>query len=199
MGAVERGAIPNISPEREPSLALPWWSPDPRGVIFIDSVHISTSLRRFLARCEWDTTVDRCFRAVIEGCVRSEKGRWITDEMVDAYCHLQALGYSHSIEVWAHERLIGGLYGVLVGGIFTAESMFFVQSNASKVALLDLAARLKLAGGVLIDTQTTSDHLKSMGATEVPRAAFLDLLSIHRERPVEMGTSRLPAARFVWE
>jgi leucyl/phenylalanyl-tRNA--protein transferase len=113
-----------------------------------------------------------------------------------AYQRLHDLGHAHSLEVWAGGELVGGLYGVAVGGVFTGESMFHLASDASKVALADLTARLAEAGGHLIDVQMVTPHLASLGAREVPRSVFLALLARVRDQPVRLATDRLPVARL---
>jgi leucyl/phenylalanyl-tRNA---protein transferase len=190
-----------IFPWPHPGAPLPWFSPDPRGVIPLDGVAVSRSLRARLRRSGWETTVDRAFAAVLAGCADRpglvrEGGTWITPPMRAAYRRLHDLGHAHSLEVWAGDELVGGLYGVGVGGVFTGESMFHLASDASKVALVDLAARLTEAGGRLIDVQMVTPHLASLGARDLPRAAFLELLAEVRDDPVRMATDRLPVARL---
>ena len=194
--SIRSGHIPNLTPERQPSLEIPWWSPDPRGVLLLDAVHISGSLRRCLRHCGWTTTLDVCFEKVVENCVRGEIMRWITPEMIAAYTKLHHLGHAHSIEVWEGEELIGGMYGVVTGRVFTGESMFFLRANASKVALVDFADRLREAGGLMIDTQTSSEHFKSMGAQEMPRAQFLEILAAVRDKGVRIRMDRLDVSRL---
>ncbi|HEX2272976.1 MAG TPA: leucyl/phenylalanyl-tRNA--protein transferase, partial [Acidimicrobiales bacterium] len=137
--AYRRGVFP--WPHRR--VALPWFCPDPRAVIPAGGVHVSRSLRRRLRRAGWETTVDADFAAVVGACaVRSRReGTWITREMADAYERLHELGWAHSVEVWEGEELVGGIYGVRVGGCFTGESMFHRRSDASKAALVDLVTR----------------------------------------------------------
>jgi leucyl/phenylalanyl-tRNA---protein transferase len=190
-----------IFPWPHPGAPLPWFSPDPRGVIPLDRVAVSRSLRARLRRSGWETTVDRAFSAVLAGCADRtgpvrEGGTWITGSMRVAYQRLHDLGHAHSLEVWAGGELVGGLYGVGVGGVFTGESMFHLASDASKVALVDLTARLAAAGGRLIDVQMVTPHLASLGARDLPRAAFLDLLAGVRDAPVRLATERLPVARL---
>jgi leucyl/phenylalanyl-tRNA---protein transferase len=126
-----------------------------------------------------------------------EGGTWITPPMRVAYQRLHDLGHAHSLEVWAGGELVGGLYGIGVGGVFTGESMFHLASDASKVALVDLAARLVQAGGQLVDVQMVTPHLASLGARDLPRAEFLELLAKVRDDPVRLATDRLPVARLV--
>jgi leucyl/phenylalanyl-tRNA--protein transferase len=164
-------------------------------------VRCTRSLRARLRNSGWETTVDRAFAAVLAGCADRpgglrEGGTWITGPMRAAYQHLHDLGHAHSLEVWAGGELVGGLYGVGVGGVFTGESMFHLASDASKVALVDLTARLTAAGGRLIDVQMVTPHLASLGARDLPRAEFLDLLARVRDDPVRMATDRLPVARL---
>jgi leucyl/phenylalanyl-tRNA---protein transferase len=187
-----------IFPWPHPGAPLPWFSPDPRGVIPLDAVHVTRSLRQRLRRCGWQTTVDRAFDTVIEACGhRPHEGTWITGRMRAAYRRLHRLGWAHSLEVWADERLVGGLYGVLVGGVFTGESMFHHATDASKAALVDLAARLSAAGGTLIDVQLATPHLASLGAREVPRADFLATLARVRDDPVRLPEQRRPVAALI--
>jgi leucyl/phenylalanyl-tRNA--protein transferase len=196
-----------IFPWPHPGVPLPWFSPDPRGVIPLDGLVVSRSLRARLRRSGWETTVDRAFAAVLAGCVErpgagrgsvdpGEGGTWITPSMRAAYQRLHDLGYAHSLEVWTGGELVGGLYGVGVGAVFTGESMFHLAADASKVALVDLAARLAEAGGCLIDVQMVTPHLASLGARDLPRADFLDLLARVRDHPVRLATGRLPVARL---
>lgn len=155
---------------------LGWWSPDPRGIIEPGEVKVSRSLARSMRR--FDVSFDRDFRAVMVGCADPSRPRgWITEEFIDAYCHLHDKGIAHSIEVWDNGALIGGLYGVEIGGLFAGESMFHRKRDASKVALVALVQRLVECGGArLIDVQWRTDHLASLGAREIPRQAYLDRL-----------------------
>jgi leucyl/phenylalanyl-tRNA---protein transferase len=188
-----------IFPWPHPGVPLPWFSPDPRGVLAPDDVVISRSLRRTLRRCGWTTTVDAAFPAVVSGCAqgRGEVGTWITGTMARAYGRLFELGWAHSLEVWDGTRLIGGVYGVQVGAVFTGESMFHRVSDASKVALVDLAARLREAGGQLLDVQLTTDHLVSMGAQDLERDHYLRVLAQGRDDPVRLQVARREVDRLL--
>jgi leucyl/phenylalanyl-tRNA---protein transferase len=188
-----------IFPWPHPGVPLPWFSPDPRGVLALDEVHRSRSLRQRLRRCGWTTTVDAAFSAVVRGCAedRGEVGTWISPAMARAYVRLHELGWAHSLEVWDGGSLIGGVYGVQVGGVFTGESMFHRIPDASKIALVDLAARFHAAGGRLLDVQLTTDHLRSMGARDLARARFLELLQASRDLDVRMAVGRRPVARLL--
>jgi leucyl/phenylalanyl-tRNA--protein transferase len=176
MGLGEHGAGP-----------LGWWSPDPRGVIPPGGLRVSRSLRR--ARTRFEVTVDADFPGVLAGCADSRRdGRWITPEVGMAYRDLHALGWAHSIEVWAAGRLVGGLYGVAIGGLFAGESMFHRATDASKVALVALHELLTADADPrrLLDVQWPTPHLASLGAVEVSRADYLSLLR-------EALTAPLPA------
>lgn len=187
-----------IFPWPHPGMPLPWFSPDPRGVLRPEEIRIPRSLRRSLRRSGWETTVDRAFGAVIAACAeaRSEAGTWITARMRNAYVRLHQLGWAHSLEVWSGDELVGGLYGVQLGAVFTGESMFHRVTDASKVALVDLADRFRGAGGVLIDVQLTTAHLAMLGAHDVPRAEFLRLLAGARDQHVALPDDRLAVARL---
>ena len=193
--AYRRGLFP--WPHR--GMPLPWFSPDPRGLIEAEAAHVSRSLRRRLARCGWETTVDADFEAVVEACARRPggEGTWVTSAMRAAYAGLHRLGWAHSLEVWDGDRMVGGIYGVRVGGCFTGESMFHRETDASKVALVDLAERWAEAGGAFVDVQIVTDHLRSMGAVEVPRAVFLERLAAVRDVAVRLALDRRPAARLI--
>jgi leucyl/phenylalanyl-tRNA--protein transferase len=152
---------------------LAWWSPDPRGIIPLDGLKVSRSLRRSLSRYEvrFDTAFDR----VIAECAKPTRaGGWINDEIVDAYTRLHAMGWAHSVEAWDDDGLAGGLYGVAIGGLFAGESMFHRRTDASKVALVALVSFLNPSG--LLDVQWCTDHLASLGAVAIPRASYLERL-----------------------
>jgi leucyl/phenylalanyl-tRNA---protein transferase len=156
---------------------LLWWSPDPRMVLFVDEVHLSRSLRRVLKSGRFAVTLDRAFADVMAGCAApraSASGTWITGEMVEAYTVLARRGFAHSVETWADGCLVGGLYGVAIGRMFYGESMFSRLNDASKVALVTLTQQLERWGFEMIDCQMSTDHLASLGAREIPRAAFLE-------------------------
>ncbi|HHH35934.1 MAG TPA: leucyl/phenylalanyl-tRNA--protein transferase [Gammaproteobacteria bacterium] len=180
--AYRRGIFPWYS-EEQPIL---WWSPDPRMVLFPDELRISRSLRKTLRRGIYRVSVDRAFPEVIAACAaprRDEPGTWITAEMEAAYCHLHREGWAHSVEVWAGDALVGGLYGVAIGRVFFGESMFHRRRDASKVALVSLVERLRQWHFALIDCQVASDHLATLGAREIPRAHFIELLDRHCPLP----------------
>jgi leucyl/phenylalanyl-tRNA---protein transferase len=188
-----------IFPWPHPGVPLPWFSPDPRGVIHLDSLHVSRSLRRTLRQSGWTTTVDVAFDEVMDGCAErpGEVGTWISPAMARAYERLHELGWAHSLEVWEGDDLVGGVYGVQVGGVFTGESMFHRATDASKVALADLCARFRAAGGRVLDVQLTTPHLRSLGAVDVPRETFVRLLTTARDLDVRLATRRRTVDRLV--
>lgn len=169
--AYQRGIFPWFS-EGQPIL---WWAPDPRAVLLPSALRISRSLKKTLRREKFQVTFDRVFLPVIQACAAPrahQNDTWITNDMVDAYCALHQRGFAHSVECWEDGELAGGLYGVAIGKIFFGESMFSRSSDASKVAL----ARLCTSGYEVIDCQLPSDHLKRLGATDLPRREFMALL-----------------------
>lgn len=188
-----------IFPWPHPGMPLPWFSPDPRGVLSPATIHVSRSLRRTLRRCGWTTTVDQAFSEVVAACARprgDDGDTWITRGMAEAYAALHDLGWAHSIEVWDGSELVGGLYGVQIGGAFTGESMFHVRDDASKVALVELVRRLTAAGGTFVDVQLTTRHLASMGARDVPRERFLRMLERVGDHDVRLALGEEPVDRL---
>ncbi len=176
---------------------LPWFSPNPRGVLPLDRLRVSRSLRQTMRRSGWTTTMDAAFEDVVRACsVRPGEGTWIIPPMQAAYLELHRLGVAHSLEVWDGDRLVGGLYGVSSGGMFTGESMFHRETDASKVALADLVDRMNEAGAGLIDVQLVTEHLASMGALAIPRPLFLELLEELRDDQILLPCDRRPVARL---
>ena len=155
---------------------IAWWSPDPRAIIELDELVVSRSLRRSLKR--YETTIDRAFEQVIRECASPRRANgWIDERLIRAYCELHAIGMAHSIETWRDGALVGGLYGVSVGGLFAGESMFHLARDASKVALVRLVETLARDGGArLLDVQFLTPHLGSLGAREISRDDYLDRL-----------------------
>jgi leucyl/phenylalanyl-tRNA--protein transferase len=151
-----------------------WWSPDPRGVLPLDGLRVSRSLRRSCAR--FVVRVDTAFRQVLEACADPGRdGRWITPEVSSAYQRLHELGWAHSVECWRGDALVGGLYGVAIGGLFAGESMFHRETDASKVALVRLVELLRADGrdDRLLDVQWRTEHLASLGVVDVSREEYL--------------------------
>lgn len=167
-----------------------WWSPDPRFVLFPDELKIARTMRQVLERKIFSITLDRSFRDVISLCKKPRKkqpGTWITSEMQSAYCRLHELGFAHSVEAWQDNRLAGGLYGVSLGKCFFGESMFSQASNASKAALICLVRRLKQLDFKIVDSQVYTQHLESLGAREIPRAEYVEILKEGLKYPTLRG------------
>ena len=154
-----------------------WWSPDPRGIIPLGGLHVSRSLRRSCRK--YETSVDRAFEAVMRACADERRpGGWIDESFVEAYSQLHELGWAHSVEAWTDDgSLVGGVYGVAIGGLFAAESMFHRATDAGKVALVALVEWLRDRGAKLLDVQWVTPHLETLGAIEVPRPRYLELLA----------------------
>jgi leucyl/phenylalanyl-tRNA--protein transferase len=169
--------------------ALGWWSPDPRGVLPLDGLVVSRSLRRSCAR--YEIRFDAAFASVIEACADPARtGGWISAPIRSAYVRLHELGWAHSVEAWDHEGLAGGLYGVAIGGLFAGESMFHRRRDASKAALVALVDLLRADGAPrLLDLQWATDHLATLGALPVPRRRYLELLRIALAVPLPAAWS----------
>jgi leucyl/phenylalanyl-tRNA--protein transferase len=173
--AYARGIFPWYSPGQQ----ILWWSPDPREVLMPAEFHRSHSLRRELQRDPPEMTVDADFAAVIDACAAprgASPGTWITTAMRDAYIALHRLGHAHSIEAWREDELIGGVYGVRLGGVFFGESMFSAATNGSKMALSHLCDWAQTQGIRMIDCQFANPHLRSLGSRALPRTIFLENL-----------------------
>lgn len=193
---VRRKQVPLVPGTRLDALLMPWISPHPRPVLLPDRVTVNRSLRRRLRQCGWETTMDHAFDDVIAGCADRDT-TWITAGMQAAYRALQRAGVAHSLEVWAGDELIGGLYGVLTGRTFSGESMFHRTADASKAAVVDLCRRFVDAGVVLIDTQDQSPHMARLGQVLVHRDDYLDILRHFRDEPVDLPGDRRPVGRCV--
>ena len=181
--AYRRGIFPWFA-EGDPIL---WWSPDPRMVLFPEELRVSRSLRKAVVRGDFDVRVDTAFRAVIEACAAPRDGRagtWIVAGMMDAYTKLHELGFAHSVECWQDGALAGGLYGLWLPHAFFGESMFTRVPDASKVALVHLVDRLRSLGARVIDCQQSTAHLSSLGAREIPRRDFAQLLEESIQYPL---------------
>ncbi|APV50568.1 leucyl/phenylalanyl-tRNA--protein transferase [Betaproteobacteria bacterium GR16-43] len=173
--AYSHGIFPWFS-EDDPIL---WWSPDPRMVLFPAELKVSRSLRKTLAHETYEVRVDTAFTRVMAECAAprdGQAGTWILPEMIAAYTRLHEQGHAHSVESWREGELVGGLYGLQLGRAFFGESMFSRATDASKVALAALVGRLAASGCRVIDCQQATGHLASLGAREIPRAAFVRLL-----------------------
>ena len=165
-----------------------WWCPLQRGIIPLDGLRISKSLRKSCRR--YTIKVDTCFKDVVEACGDPHRPHgWITTDFIEAYSRLHQTGWAHSVEVFFDETLVGGVYGVHIAGLFAGESMFHSRTDASKVALVALVALLQNAGVTLFDVQWITPHLVSMGAIEVPRTEYLRLLAETQNRPSTRQTA----------
>lgn len=175
-----------------------WFSPDPRALIPLDDrFHVPHGLKRTLRKGTFEIRVDSAFHEVMAGCAR-RKETWISPVISDSYLNLHRMGIAHSVESWLEGRLVGGLYGVAIGGAFFGESMFHEATDASKVALHALVQRLRARGYTLLDTQWTTPHLAKFGAYEVPRRVYLERLKAALERDCvfgEAGDALSPEAR----
>jgi len=170
LSAYQQGIFPWFD-EDTPIL---WWSPDPRAILEFDNLYISKRLARTIRTNKFQVTFNQDFDAVVKGCTyRPEEGTWITPEVANAYGEFHRRGHAHSVEVWQQGVLVGGLYGVAIGGLFAGESMFSTVSDASKIALVALVSRLKEKGYQLFDLQIINEHTSTMGATEIPRDNYL--------------------------
>ncbi len=158
-----------------------WWAPNPRMVLFLDELIISKSMRNIINRNVFTVTFNKNFREVITNCQKIDRndqnGTWITNDMIDAYCKLNELGFAKSVEVWQNDELVGGLYGVDLGHVFCGESMFSKVSNASKFAFINLVNDLKFKNYKLLDCQVHNNHLESLGCREISRIDFMKILN----------------------
>ena len=155
--------------------AVYWYDPDPRAVLPLESFHVSRSLKRRARKQDYDIHLNSAFREVMVQCAAPGKGRdstWISEELIDVYTQIHDMGYAHSVETWMQGKLVGGLYGVAIGGFFAGESMFSRVSNGSKLALAGLVTHLKARGFMLLDVQFMTDHLRRFGAREIPKDQY---------------------------
>ncbi len=190
------GRFPMADGRHDPTVYLV--DPERRGIIPLDAFHVPRSLAKTIRKGRFDLTVDRDFRAVIEACAEPTPTRpstWLNDGLIELYVALAEAGCAHSIETWREGRLVGGLYGVVLGAAFFGESMFSRERDASKVALVELVARLRAGGFSLLDTQFVTDHLRRFGAIEIPRAAYLSRLREAIGRPAVFPTDPQPYAQ----
>ena len=158
-----------------------WWSPNPRMVLFLDELVVSKSMRNTINKNVFEITFNQDFRGVISHCQKikrdGQRGTWITNDMIEAYCKLNEMGVAKSVEVWKNKELVGGLYGIDMGNIFCGESMFSKVSNASKIAFIALVNQLKMDNYLLLDCQVYNEHLVSLGCREIERDAFSKILN----------------------
>ena len=164
-----------------------WVEPEMRGILPLDAFHVSKSLAKAVRKKPFDIRFDTAFDAVVEKCAEEAEDRpstWINDTIKELYGALHKLGHAHSVEAWEGDALVGGLYGVSLGSAFFGESMFSRRTNASKICLVHLVERLKMRGFTLLDTQFTTEHLKTFGAIDIPKQDYLKLL----DKAMDSGT-----------
>jgi leucyl/phenylalanyl-tRNA--protein transferase len=175
--AYASGVFPMANDRHDPTIH--WIEPRHRGVLPLDGIHVPRSLRKVIRQARFEIRVDCAFPQVVAACAESRPERprtWLNDELIELYGALHEKGYAHSLETWAEGRLVGGIYGVTLGAAYFGESMFSRQRDASKVALVEHAARLRAGGYQLMDTQFVTDHLRRFGAIEISRAAYRAML-----------------------
>jgi len=178
ISAYAQGAFP-MGVEGE----IHWFSPDPRAILPLDQFHVSRTLRSLLRRAVFEIRVDTQFAKVIRHCAERPEGTWISEQIIQAYTELHRLGFAHSVEAWRDGQLVGGLYGVALGGAFFGESMFHLARDASKVAMVFLVQRLLQRDFALLDVQFMTEHLRQFGAVEILRDAYLERLAAAIEKP----------------
>jgi leucyl/phenylalanyl-tRNA---protein transferase len=171
------GIFPMASRRSDPSVH--WVAPTMRGVLPLSTLHVPRRLRRTLRANQFDIQCDKDFEQVVLACAAPREGHpetWINPEICRVFCELHRLGHAHSVEAWRYGKLVGGLYGLALGGAFFGESMFSIETDASKVALVHLVARLRIGGFVLLDVQFVTEHLRQFGAIEIPATLYLQRL-----------------------
>ena len=176
-----------------------WWSPDPRGIIELGHLHVSRTLRKVLKRQPYNLTINRAFDRVIREC-KDAPGRgkgWISPKLMRAYLQLHREGHAHSVEAWQGDTLVGGVYGVAVGGLFAGESMFHRADDASKIALVFLEEHLRLCGFGLFDVQMVTPITHQMGAREIARSEYLERLRVAAGKPAILASAPRPESSFL--
>ena len=175
--AYATGIFPMSESQDDPNLY--WVEPEMRGILPLDQFHVPKSLKKVVRKNKFEIHCDRAFKQVLDFCAKPAAGRdvtWINQSIRDNVIKLHEMGFAHSVECWREDKLVGGLYGISLGAAFFGESMFSKETDASKVALVHLVARMRLGGFKLLDTQFTTDHLSRFGVIEIPSAKYLDLL-----------------------
>ena len=175
--AYATGIFPMSESQNDPNVY--WVEPEMRGILPLDQFHVPKSLKKVVRKNKFEIHCDRAFEQVLDFCAEPAAGRdvtWINQSIRDNVIKLHEMGFAHSVECWREDKLVGGLYGISLGAAFFGESMFSKESDASKVALVHLIARMRLGGFKLLDTQFTTDHLSRFGVIEIPSAQYLDLL-----------------------
>jgi leucyl/phenylalanyl-tRNA--protein transferase len=192
---VAEGAIGLVGSGGDDPYWVAWWSPDPRLVLSVDHVHLGRNVRKQLRRGDEQTTANTRFGQVAEECRAGREPRWLTDPLLGSLIELHQQGWAHSIEVWLDGDLIGGAMGIGIGRTISGDSLFSRHPGAAAIAVADLAARLELAGGLLVDAQWDSPFLRSLGAAPIPRARYLPLLGLSAD-PIALPAEPLPARRL---
>lgn len=196
---VAEGRIWLVDADAGDPYSVSWWSPDPRPVLPVRGVHLGRGLTRQLRRADWTTTLDRDFERVVHACRDGRSPQWLTDDLVRSLLALHRQGRAHSVEVWEDAELVGGVFGVRVGGVLSLDSMFRLRSGAATTAVADLADRFAEAGGTVLDAQWDSPHVRGMGAAPLPRAEYLTLLAGQPRDPDPsrpLSTDPRPARRL---
>ena len=174
-----------IFPWPTPHFPILWFSPDPRGVLEFKDLHISKSLKKAMAKTQYEITYNTCFSRIIENCAKvhrpNEEGSWISESMIKNYTKLHEEGLAHSVECWMKGKLVGGVYGVYIAGVFSGESMFYHRDNASKYCLVHLIEKLESEGHTWMDIQMVTDVLKNFGGKYIPRKSYLKMLEISKK------------------
>lgn len=193
---VAAGEIAIVGDERADPYWAAWWSPNPRLVIGAGGVHVGRNVRRRLRRDGLRTTANAAYRRVAECCRAGREPRWLTDELLGSFIELHGQGWTHSIEVWLDEDLVGGALGIGIGGVMSGDSLFGRHEGAAAIAVADMRARLEVAGGTVIDAQWDTPFLRSLGAVPLARERYLALLDRAVE-PIPLPTGSLPAHRLL--
>ena len=187
LNAYASGIFPMAESADDPHIF--WVEPEKRGILPLDRFHIPRSLKKSFRKTRFTTRINTDFEAVVDGCAgvgTDRKETWINPQIKSLYLRLHQMGFCHSIETWSGDRLVGGLYGVSLGAAFFGESMFSVETDASKFALIELVYRLKKGGFQLLDTQFTTEHLEKFGVTEINRGTYLRLLDKAVAEPADL-------------
>jgi leucyl/phenylalanyl-tRNA---protein transferase len=195
-GEVAAGRIWLVAPDTGDPYGVSWWSPDPRPVLSVRGVHLSRRLVRQLRQVEWATTLDHDFERVVHACRAGRDPQWLTDDLVRSLLLLHEAGWAHSAEVWQGTTLVGGVFGIRIGGVLSMDSMFRLRSGAATTAVADLADRFAEVGGTVLDAQWDSPHVRGMGAVPLPRERYLELLADQRPEPAPLPADPRPARRL---
>jgi leucyl/phenylalanyl-tRNA--protein transferase len=172
-----QGVFPMGEEDEDGQPCISWYAPDPRGVIFLDEFKTTRSLRQRVKSKQYEVIPNQAFESVMHACADRPEGTWISDDIIETFCILHEMGFAHSLETYENNQLVGGLYGVAIGGMFFGESMFHRATDASKVALVHLVNRMRDRNYALLDIQFITPHLRQFGARNIPRTKYLRLLN----------------------